>query len=66
MNCTKCRNELKFVIPENIRSADTHQFEFAINLVFGDGYGMFTDHWDRPIIADLCHDCMVNSSVNSH
>ena len=65
LKCTKCNTPLKpeFEIEFARRWGDEKQFEQiddGIKLVFGTGYGMFTDIWpDGNPTAFLCHDCVV-------
>lgn len=63
MNCANCNTELKLVFDSPMRRRDdyTTQYDNALAITLGGGYGMFFDFiFDadfKDLTALLCHDC---------
>jgi hypothetical protein len=64
LKCTKCNNTIPPVFEPEIQDWEHEtyytQIDDGVKLIFGSGYGMFTDNIlrDNPT-AFLCHDCVV-------
>lgn len=59
--CDACGVELTPVFPDLCRRRDDTQYDNALVVEFGFGYGMFDDPIDRlgrmDVTAIICHDC---------
>jgi hypothetical protein len=50
--CHICKGELEPVFTDGL-----HQFENALEIIFGGGYGMFIDTMGDDPRVMICHDC---------
>jgi hypothetical protein len=56
VNCDSCNKELSLVDP----SSGDNQYDNALEIEFGGGYGMFVDPLPgKEYKALICHDCAV-------